>query len=207
MTVPGPSAFVIASANEEKAREMREILASVFSKNVQLVERPEELSSIVETGSTLEENALVKARAVRDATGIAAISDDTGLEVEALGGRPGVLSARFAGPAAIAADNVALLLRELDGVEDRRARFRTVAAAALTDGSEISAEGTLIGEIAEVPRGEQGFGYDPVFVVAEAGGRTLAELGADEKHALSHRGRALRALAAKLADAAESRAP
>ncbi len=140
---------------------------------------------------------------MRDATGKPAIADDTALEVSALGGRPGVRTARYAGPSADPAKNVALLLTELAGVKERAARFRTVAVASLVDGSELSAEGTLEGEIATVSRGDQGFGYDPVFVPLGAGGRTLAELDSKEKHAISHRGRALRNLAAKLSVAGE----
>ncbi len=193
--------FVVASANREKAKEMIEILAAVLPDDVQLHERPADLPPTLEVGSTLEENASLKAREARDATGIAAIADDTGLEVVALGGKPGVFTARYAGPAAIAADNIAQLLQDLDGVTNRSARFRTVAVAALTDGSEIAAEGVLDGEIATSPRGAGGFGYDPVFVPQGDDGRTLAEFDSDEKHVLSHRGRALRALANKLENA------
>jgi XTP/dITP diphosphohydrolase len=193
--------FVIASANRDKAKEMTEILSSALPLDVRLLSRPEELPPTNEVGSTLEENALLKAREVRDATGLAAIADDTGLEVAALGGRPGVLTARYAGPAGIAADNITLLLRQLKDAADRSARFRTVVVAALPDGSEITAEGILEGEIATIARGDHGFGYDPVFVPSGGGGRTLAELDSDEKHALSHRGRALRELAAKLENA------
>jgi XTP/dITP diphosphohydrolase len=191
--------LVIASANKDKAGEMREILSGVLPDDFELRERPADLPVIEETGATLEENARLKARDVRETTGLAAIADDTGLEVAALDGRPGVHSARFAGPAAVAADNVALLLRELGGASDRSARFRTVAVAAFEDGEEVEADGILEGEIANEPRGSTGFGYDPVFVPSGAGGRTLAEMSLDEKHAISHRGRALRALADKLA--------
>jgi XTP/dITP diphosphohydrolase len=177
---------------------MTEILSAVLPDSVQLHERPSDLPPTVEAGSTLEENASLKAREVREATRMAAIADDTGLEVSALGGRPGVMTARYAGPDGIAADNIALLLSELKGATDRSARFRTVAVAAMTDGTEVAAEGILDGEIATSPRGKGGFGYDPVFIPAGGGGRTLAELDADEKHSLSHRGRALRGLADKL---------
>lgn len=199
MSTPSPEpVYVIASANSDKAREMREILSTVFPLEVRLLARPDDLAPTREVGATLEENASLKAREVRAATGLAAIADDTGLEVAALGGGPGVLTARYAGPTSIAAENVELLLRELEGKTDRSARFRTVAVAALRDGTEITAEGILDGEIATSPRGDGGFGYDPVFIPAEANGRTLAELGPEEKHALSHRGIALRRLAAKL---------
>ena len=129
-------------------------------------------------------------------SGLPAIADDTGLEVEALGGRPGVHAARYAGPHASYADNLRKLLGELSGVPPARrgARFRTVVVACWPDGVEIGAEGTLEGRITESPRGAGGFGYDPVFEVEDRG-RTLAELGAGEKNALSHRARAVRSLA------------
>jgi XTP/dITP diphosphohydrolase len=190
--------YVIASANNDKAREMREILSQALPADVELLARPADLIPTAEVGASLEENAALKAREVRAATQVAAIADDTGLEVAALGGRPGVFTARYAGPGAVASENIALLLRELEGAADRSARFRTVAVAALTDGSELVAEGILEGEIARNPRGEHGFGYDPVFVPAGGEGRTLAELDEGEKHALSHRGVALRRLAAEL---------
>jgi XTP/dITP diphosphohydrolase len=137
-----------------------------------------------------------------DATGYAAVADDTGLEVDALGGAPGVYSARYAGEGVTYADNVAKLLRELaalpDGGDERQARFRTVALAAFPDGTEVWAEGSVEGLILAEPRGSQGFGYDPVFVPRDGDGRSFAEMGADEKHAISHRGRAFRALAERL---------
>ena len=151
------------------------------------------LQDLVKRVETLEGNALLKARSVARATGLAALADDTGLEVEALGGAPGVHTARFAGPGARYDQNVDRLLRDLDGLTDRRARFRT--AVALVDGGvEVVAEGAVDGEITTVRRGSGGFGYDPVFAV---GGRTFAEMGT-EKHEISHRARALRALAEKL---------
>ena len=150
-----------------------------------------------ETGATLEANARLKAVGLSQATGLPAIADDTGLEVDALGGAPGVYSARFAGPDATYADNCNLLLRRLDGVppERRTARFATVALAHWPDGREAAALGTVEGEIAETARGEGGFGYDAVFVPGEGDGRTFAEMTAAEKHAISHRGRAFRTLA------------
>jgi XTP/dITP diphosphohydrolase len=130
------------------------------------------------------------------------VADDTGLEVDALGGAPGVCSARYAGEDVTYADNVAKLLRELDASRDhgglRTARFRTVALASFPDGSELWAEGSVEGTIADRAVGEGGFGYDPVFVPEEGGGRTFADMTPDEKHAISHRGRAFRALAAAL---------
>ena len=138
------------------------------------------------------------------ATGLAAIADDTGLEVDALGGAPGVYSARYAGDDATYADNVAKLLDDLAAVDagggDRRARFRTVALVAFPDGGEIVAEGAVDGHHRRPsPRGTGGFGYDPVFVPDEGDGRTFAEMGPDEKNAISHRGRAFRSLAVELA--------
>lgn len=184
---------VVATTNAGKAGEIVEILGEGF----ELVPRPDDVPDVDETEPTLEGNALLKARALRDATGIAAIADDTGLEVEALGGRPGVHTARYAGPAARHEDNVAKIFRELEG-RPRSARFRTVAAAALPDGTEIVCEGSVAGEIALEARGSNGFGYDPVFIPAEGDGRTFGEMTAAEKLAISHRGRAFRALAREL---------
>ena len=154
--------------------------------------------SIDESADTLEGNARLKAQALCRATGEAAVADDTGLEVAALGGRPGVFSSRFAGPNATYAENVAKLIRDLDGVTDRRARFRTVALVCFPDGREVLAEGAVDGTIAVAGRGEEGFGYDPVFIPDEGDGRTFAEMTLSDKQAVSHRGRAFRALAQAL---------
>ena len=185
--------LVLASANPDKVREIRELL-----DGFEVLPRPADLPDVDETGETLEENARLKAVAVAEATGEAAVSDDTGLEVAALDGAPGVRTARFAGEGATYADNVAKLLAVLTGVADRRARFRTVAFVRFPDGREVAAEGAVDGVIAEEPRGSEGFGYDPVFVPLEGDGRTFAEMVGEEKHALSHRGRAFRALALRL---------
>ena len=147
---------------------------------------------VEETEPTLEGNALLKARAVAAATGLPALADDTGLEVVALGGEPGVHTARFAGPGASYQDNVEKMLAVLDGVEDRRATFRSVVAVVWPGGAEVTSEGRLDGTIARQARGKFGFGYDPVFEVA---GITLAEMGPEAKDTLSHRALALRALA------------
>ena len=153
-----------------------------------------------ENGATLEANALLKARALVAATGQAAIADDTGLFVDALDGRPGVRSARYAGEAASYDDNVTKLLDELKGaIEPRTARFVTVIAVAYPDGTTLCVEGELDGVITHERAGDQGFGYDPVFAPLEAAGRTLAQLTPREKNELSHRGRALRALGEELA--------
>lgn len=185
--------LVLATANPDKAREISELLAGF-----ELVPRPAGVPDVDETEPTLEGNARLKAHALRDATGLPALADDTGLEVAALGGAPGVVSARWAGPDATYASNVAKLLRELEGATDRRARFRTVVHLAFPDGRDLSAEGSVEGIITVAPRGGGGFGYDPVFQPDEAGGRTLAELTLEEKNGLSHRARALRALVARL---------
>ena len=188
--------FVLATANPDKAAEIAEVLGA-SDTHLELVPRPSALAEVDETGETLIENARLKACALVEVTGEAAIADDTGLEVDALGGEPGVRAARYAGADVTYADNVAKLLRELTGVEPARrtARFTTVALAAFPDGREVLAVGEVEGVIADAPRGEGGFGYDPVFVPVESDGRTFAEMSAAEKHELSHRGRAFRTLA------------
>jgi XTP/dITP diphosphohydrolase len=196
--------LVLASANPDKAAEIAALLADA-APDVELLPRPPEVPDVVEDGATLRDNARLKARALAAATGEPAVADDTGLEVDALGGAPGVRAARYAGEGATYADNVAKLLRELEAVgargPDRRARFRTVALVAWPDGAELAAEGVVEGVIADEPRGSAGFGYDPLFVPVGPGtdGRTFAELSAEEKAAVSHRGRAFRALATHLA--------
>jgi XTP/dITP diphosphohydrolase len=192
--------LVLASANRDKAAEISAILRAAVA-DLDLAPRPAEVPDVDEIGTTLVENARLKAAAIAAATGEPAVADDTGLLVDALDGAPGVYSARFAGEGATYADNVAKLLRELDGVdpERRTARFETVALVRWPDGREIAVTGAVDGVIASAARGDGGFGYDPVFVPAEGDGRTFAELTPDEKHALSHRGRAFRALAAELA--------
>ena len=188
--------LVCASANPDKVAEIAAVLDGV----VELLPRPVGLAEVVEDAPDLEGNARLKARAVCAAAGAAAIADDTGLEVDALGGAPGVHSARYAGESATYGDNVEKLLDALRGVAaaDRTARFRTVAMVVWPDGRELAVEGSVEGVITESPAGGGGFGYDPVFAPDEAGGKTFAEMGAD-KHDISHRGRAFRALAAALA--------
>ncbi|WP_420638582.1 RdgB/HAM1 family non-canonical purine NTP pyrophosphatase [Candidatus Poriferisocius sp.] len=206
--------LVAATANPHKLAEIEVILAGAglaeagLATRIQLLPRPGDLGDIVEDGDTLEANARLKAAAVCRHTGMAAVADDTGLEVAALGGAPGVRSARYAGEhAADAGDdaaNRAKLLAELEGVTDRSARFRTVAMVVFpegsgrADGAELVAEGIVTGTIAREARGHDGFGYDPLFVPDEGDGRTFAEMSLEEKNAISHRGRAFRALAAKL---------
>lgn len=190
--------FILASANADKAAEIQAILGRA---GVRLTPRPVEVPDIDETGDTLLENALLKARGLVAATGRPAVADDTGLIVDALGGAPGVRSSRYAGEDASYADNVKKLLAELGRTARRTARFETVAVACWPDGDELIATGVVEGSITEVPRGEGGFGYDPVFAPGEGDGRTFAEMTAGEKNMLSHRGRAFRALADKLAQA------
>lgn len=183
-----------ATANRHKLVEIAAILGSA----VELLPRPADLGEVVEDGDTLEANARLKAIAVCGHTGQPAVADDTGLEVAALEGAPGVKSARYAGEHADDADNRARLLDELEGAADRSARFRTMAIVAFPNGDELLAEGVTTGTIAAAPRGDGGFGYDPVFVPDGGDGRTFAEMSPDEKNAVSHRGRAFRALAAQL---------
>lgn len=185
--------LVVASKNPDKVAEIEDVLrgSGLTSEIVRDLEWPD----VAETGATLEENALLKARAVVEATGLPVVADDTGLEVTALNGAPGVRTARFAGPEATYADNVARMMEVMEGQADRSARFRTVVALVFPDGVEIVVDGSVEGRIAESPRGERGFGYDPVF---EVDGVTMAEMTLDEKNSLSHRARALRALIASV---------
>jgi XTP/dITP diphosphohydrolase len=189
--------LVLASNNADKAAEIRAILGTALPELV-LLPRPEDVGEVDETGTTLEDNARLKAIAIADAAALPAVADDTGLEVAALDGAPGVYSSRYAGEHATYADNVTKLLGALHDVADRRARFRTVAIIRWPDGREVVAEGAVDGVIATEARGATGFGYDPVFAPEEGGGLTFAELGPDVKNRLSHRARAFRALAAHL---------
>ena len=184
--------LVCASANPDKVAEMAEVLEG----HAVLLPRPAGMGEVVEDADTLEGNAILKARAVCEHAGAAALADDTGLEVDALGGAPGVWSARYAGPDAGYADNLARLLAEMRGVppSQRTARFRTVAAVWFPDRARVVAEGVVEGAITAEPRGTGGFGYDPVFAPVEAGGLTFSEMGPAAKNAMSHRARALRAL-------------
>ncbi|MGH9025581.1 MAG: RdgB/HAM1 family non-canonical purine NTP pyrophosphatase [Acidimicrobiia bacterium] len=188
--------FVLATANTDKAAEIEAVLGGA-GLPLEFVPRPDAIPDVEETGLTLEDNARLKAVAVCEATGTAAIADDTGLEVDALGGAPGVRSARYAGREATYDDNVAKLLDALVGVpeEQRTARFTTVAVARWPKGLEVAAIGSVEGKIVTTPRGSFGFGYDPVFVPDDGDGRTFAEMSAAEKHLLSHRGQAFRTLA------------
>lgn len=190
--------ILIASGNPHKSDELRALLgglvdAEILDLNALPLRPPEP----VEDGATLEENAYIKAREIYDACGMPTVADDTGLEVAALGGAPGVRSARFAGEEATYEDNCRRLVADLAAEEDRTALFRTVIC--YVDGYRtLFAEGSVPGRIIDVPRGENGFGYDPLFV-PEGEERTFAEMSAEEKNRISHRGRALADLRQKLA--------
>ena len=198
--------IIFATANAGKLREAAEVLGPGFE-----IVSPASLGiteDIPETGSTLQENSLQKARYLFERTGLPCFADDTGLEVDALGGAPGIYSARYAGPGHDHQKNMEKLLAELEKLEIpdqvrnderfRRARFRTVVTLILADGEPRFFEGVCEGSIAREKRGTGGFGYDPVFLPDAYPGRTLAEVSEEEKNAVSHRGRAIRAMAAWL---------
>ncbi|MDX1691503.1 MAG: RdgB/HAM1 family non-canonical purine NTP pyrophosphatase [Acidimicrobiia bacterium] len=190
-----PERLVIGTKNPDKLAEMLAVISRA-APGIEIV-GDATWPDVDETGETLEENALLKARAVVSATGRAAVADDTGLEVDALDGAPGIYSARFAGPDATYADNRDRLLERLGDRDDRAARFRTVIALVGPAADPVTVEGVLEGRITRAPRGDGGFGYDPVF---EVDGRTLAEIPTDEKNRISHRARALQALVAVLTE-------
>lgn len=197
--MPEPISLVLASANPHKVAEVASILGDRF----RLEPRPESVPDVVEDADTLLGNARLKAAAIAREVGGPAVADDTGLEVDALGGRPGVRSARYAGEAGDAEANITKLLDELlargaVSPGDRRARFRTVALVAWPDGRELHAEGVVEGLVSTERAGSSGFGYDPVFVPDGGDGRTFAQMTGAEKDAISHRGRAFRALARQL---------
>jgi XTP/dITP diphosphohydrolase len=179
--------IVCASANPHKVEELARLLPTW----VDLVPRPSDIGDIDEDAPTLEGNAIIKAVEIANHASEWAISDDTGLEVDALNGAPGVRSARFAGEQATDAENRALLIAKLDGVTNRSARFRTVVALVSSKGDIHFVSGECAGTIAESERGDSGFGYDSLFIPADGDGRTFAEMTGPEKDAVSHRGRAL----------------
>lgn len=186
--------LVLATRNPHKVREFAQLLAGH-----EVVPLPDDVELPPETGETFAENALGKARAAAAATGMAAIADDSGIEAAALGGAPGVRSARYAGEDATDEENLAKLLREVPADGDRRVAYVCALAYVDPDGRERLFEGRCEGELAHEPRGEGGFGYDPAFLPADLpDGRTMAELAPEEKDAISHRGRAARALLAWL---------
>lgn len=184
---------VCATANPHKVEEM----AAIFAGVVELLPRPDDVGDIDETGATLEENACLKARIVAAHVGAEAMADDTGLEIVALHGEPGVRSARYAGDDSDDAANRALVLQRLAGVSDRRAQFRTVIVVATPDRECNIVAGECAGVIAQAERGMNGFGYDSIFIPDDGDGRTFAEMTSDEKNAVSHRARALSALLAQ----------
>ncbi len=188
--------LLIASNNPGKVREYEELLAAEALPLELTFPAQEGLDlDVVESGATLEENAILKAQAYASASGLPTLADDSGLEVDALGGAPGVRSARYAGPGTGDADRYRKLLAAMEGVppQGRAARFRCVVAVALPGGSLETAEGRCEGHIGYEPRGEHGFGYDPVFVVDGAGGKSMAELQPEVKNRISHRARAFKA--------------
>jgi XTP/dITP diphosphohydrolase len=189
----GGRTLVVATRNEHKLRELGEIVTGV-----ELEPLPADVELPPEDGASFAENALIKAREARRATGMTAIADDSGIEARALGGAPGVRSARFAGPEATDEQNLSKLLRELDHGDDRAVAYVCVIAHVDEHGDEALFEGRCEGTLAREPRGSGGFGYDPAFVPDDTGpddDRTMAELSVEEKHAISHRGRAARRLA------------
>jgi XTP/dITP diphosphohydrolase len=192
--------LVVATRNPHKLSELGQILDCGLAELVPLDEGSE---LPPETGETFAENALIKARAAREHSGAPAIADDSGIAAAALGGRPGVRSARFAGEGASDEQNLSALLHELEAAEDRRVAYVCVIALVDEAGEEHLFEGRCEGTLAREPRGSGGFGYDPAFVPADTGAddrRTMAELNPAEKHAISHRGRAARALARHLCE-------
>lgn len=184
--------LAIATNNQHKLQEIRAILGNSFEELLSLKDLGIDVD-VEETGTTLEENALIKARAILALSGIATLADDTGLMVDALNGAPGVYSARYAGEEHNDAKNRALLLKNLDGVKDRSAHFATVIALCYPDGKTLTASGRVNGEILLSERGTEGFGYDSLFFSTELG-KTFAEATQAEKNSVSHRGRALRAM-------------
>lgn len=190
-----PRELVCATANPGKVAE----IAGLLPEGWTLLPRPAAVGDVVEDAGTLVGNARLKARAILAASGTASVADDTGLEVAALNGAPGVETAVYAGEGCTDADNRRKLLGALSGAGDRSARFVTVVLVAWSDGSETIVEGVCNGRIAETERGDRGFGFDPLFVPDDGDGRTFAQMTSEEKNAVSHRGRAFRALAAELA--------
>lgn len=182
---------MVATRNDHKLAELGEILTGL-----ELLPLPEEVAMPAEDAPTFAGNALAKARAAHEQTGAAVLADDSGIEAAALGGRPGVRSARYAGANPTDAENLELLLSELAGRADRSVTYACAIAFVAEDGAALVREGRCEGKLAERPRGEGGFGYDPAFLPDDVDdGRTMAELSPAEKHRISHRGRAARAIA------------
>lgn len=184
--------LAIATNNQHKLQEIKAILGDSFDQLLSLKDLGIDVD-VEETGSTLEENALIKARAILALANIPTLADDTGLMVDALDGAPGVYSARYAGPEHDDAKNRALLLKNLDSAKDRSAHFATVIALCYPDGKTLTATGRVDGTILFEERGSEGFGYDSLFYSTELG-KTFAQASQQEKNSVSHRGRALRAM-------------
>jgi XTP/dITP diphosphohydrolase len=193
--VPARPRVVLATENQGKVRELRDLIGDIADV-IDL--KPLDLVLPPETGTTFEDNAIAKARFAAEATGMIAIADDSGLEVDALGGLPGVRTARYAGEDATDAENRSKLLSAMRDIPDaeRRARFVSVIAIVQPDGTAVTTEGTCAGSIAHEERGTGGFGYDSLFLLES--GRTMAEISAAEKNAISHRGAAMRAASGRL---------
>ncbi len=188
--------FVLASKNAKKLAEMQTILGEQGIRVLSQAQAGVDLDP-EETGTTFEENAIIKARAVSEASGLPAVADDSGLMVDALGGAPGVFSARYGGSHDLSDEyRWKLLLKNMEGMEQRAAKYVSVIAAVFPDGRVITARGECCGEIADAPRGEGGFGYDPIFRLPD--GRHMAEISMDEKNRISHRAIALAEMQKKL---------
>jgi XTP/dITP diphosphohydrolase len=188
--------LICATRNDHKLRELSQILTGV-----ELVPLPDEIELPPENGDTFEANALLKARATHEASGEAALADDSGIAARALGGRPGVRSARYASEHASDQENLDLLISELSDKNDRRVAYVCALAHIDVDGAETVVEARCEGTLTMEPRGDRGFGYDPAFVPDDTGpddSRTMAELSDSEKHAISHRGKAAREMADRL---------
>ena len=185
--------FVLASNNKKKLIEMREILGEL---GIQVLSQAEAgiATEPEETGTTFEENSVIKAAAACNASGLPALADDSGLVVDALGGAPGVYSARYGGEGLDDKQRYELLLKNMDGISDRSARFVSCVSAVFPNGDKITAEGTCEGTIMYSPAGDGGFGYDPVFFSLDMG-KSMAELTHEEKNSISHRGNAMRKFA------------
>ena len=190
--------IVLASHNKNKIKELKELLEDTNIKDIDLLTLDDigYDKEIIEDGSSFEENAMIKASAIASDK-IIAVADDSGLCVEALNGAPGIYSARYSGEDANDEKNIALLLKNLNGVDNRNAYFISNVACIMPNGENFVCEGRFYGKILNAPKGENGFGYDPIFFIPELG-KTAAELSPNEKNAISHRGKAMRAFAIEL---------
>ncbi len=197
-----PLTFVLASKNQKKLIEMQKILGDMGVRVLSQAQAGVDLEP-EETGTTFEENAVIKAKAVSEAAGLPAIADDSGLMVDALNGAPGVYSARYGGDHALSDEfRWRLLLRNMEDQEQRAAKYVSVIAAVFPDGRVLTARGECHGEIARAPRGEGGFGYDPIFRLPD--GRHMAEIDLEEKNRISHRAKALEEMRRKLTECFEA---